>query len=72
MQNVDEALLSSSPVGHGLLVKILITLKPHGIFSLNFAYLYILRLSPVYQIQLNNIIEQEVHCSNNLTLSYKS
>ena len=57
MQNDDEAFiltyyfgLSISLAGHGKLVKMLKTLEPHGIFSLNFAYLYILRLSLVYQI----------------------
>ena len=45
MQNDDEALLSISLAFHGQLVKILITLEPHGIFSLNFAYLSILWLS---------------------------
>ena len=30
---VDEALLSISLVGHGHLVKIFITLEPHGIFD---------------------------------------
>ena len=29
---MDEALLNISPVGHGQLVKILITLESHGIF----------------------------------------
>ena len=32
---MDEALLSSSPAGHGQLVKILITLEPNGIFGSN-------------------------------------
>ena len=45
MQNDDEALLSISVAGRGQLVKMLITIEPHGIFTLNFAYLYILRLS---------------------------
>ena len=40
-------------VGHGQLIKILITLELHGIFSLNFAYLYILGCLQ-YQIELNN------------------
>ena len=55
MQNDDDALLAS----HGQLVKMPITLEPHGIFSLNLAYLYILRLSSVYQIKLNNNRQQE-------------
>ena len=38
MQNDDEALLSISLADHGQLVKMFITLEPHGIFSLNFAY----------------------------------
>ena len=42
---MDEALLNISPVGHGRLVKILITFEPHGIFGSNFAYLFILTLS---------------------------
>ena len=55
MQNDDEALLSISLAGRDQLVKMLIT----GIFSLNFAKLYILRLSLVYQIKLNNNKQQE-------------
>ena len=39
----EEALLSISLARHGQLVKMLITLKPRGIFSLNFAFLYISR-----------------------------
>ena len=35
---IDDAMLSISPAGRGQLVKLLITLEPHGIF----AYLYIL------------------------------
>ena len=35
MLNDDEALLSVSLAGHGQLVKMLITLDPHGIFSSN-------------------------------------
>ena len=45
MQNVDEASPSISLAGGGQLVKMLITLEPHGIFCSNFAYLYILTLS---------------------------
>ena len=41
---LDEALLSISPVGCGQLVKMLITLEPHGIFA-SFAFLFILTLS---------------------------
>ena len=55
MQNDDEALLSISLTSCGQLVKIFIALEPHGILSINFAYLYILRLSSVYQMKLNNI-----------------
>ena len=33
LQNDDEALLSISLAGHGLLVNMLITLEPHGIVS---------------------------------------
>ena len=40
---MDKALQSISPAGQ--LVKMLITLEPHGIFGSNFAYLYILTLS---------------------------
>ena len=47
----------------GQLVKMLINLEPHGIFPLNFANLYILRLSSVYQIKLNNNRQQELCCS---------
>ena len=48
MQNDDDALLA----GPGQLVKMLVTFEPHGIFSLYLAYLYIFRLSSVYQIKL--------------------
>ena len=60
MQNSDEAWLSISLAGRGQLVKLLITLEPHGIFLLNFAYLNILRLSSVYQTKLNNNRQQEL------------
>ena len=66
MQKDDEAFLSISQAGHGQLVKMLITLEPHGIFSLNFAYLYIVRLSLVYQIKLNNSRQEEKNALNNL------
>ena len=59
MQNDDEALLSISLAGHGQLVKMLITIEPHGMFTLKFAYLYILRLSSVYLLKLNDNIQQE-------------
>ena len=39
MQNGDEALLSSISAGRGLLVKMVVTLKPHGIFCANFTNL---------------------------------
>ena len=42
MQNGDEASPSINLAGQAILVKILITLEPHGIFSSNFACLYIL------------------------------
>ena len=42
---MDESLLSISLAGSGHLVKMLITLEPHGILRSNFAYLYILSLS---------------------------
>ena len=59
MQNDDEALLSINLASHGELVIMFIFLEPHGIFSLNFPYLYILRLSSVYSIKLNNNKQQE-------------
>ena len=42
MQNVDEGSPSINLAGQALLVKMLITLEPHGIFSSNFACFYIL------------------------------
>ena len=45
MQNGNEALLSIVLASRGLLVKMLTTLEPHGIFGSNFAYLFILTLS---------------------------
>ena len=42
---MDEALLSIILCGRALLVKMLITLEPHGIFVSNFVYLCILTLS---------------------------
>ena len=69
MQNDDIALLSVSLTGHGQLVKMLITLESHGIFSLNFAYLYILKLSFVYQIKLNNNGHKNYVDLNNLIFS---
>ena len=60
MQNDDEAMQSISLAGCGKLVKMPITFfEPHCIYSLNFAYLNILRLSSVYQIKLNNNKQQE-------------
>ena len=43
-------------------MKILITIEPHDIpvFSLKFAYLYILSLYSVYQLKLNNNRQQEL------------
>ena len=41
MQNGDEASPSISPARYGQLVKMLITLEPHGIFLSHFAYLFI-------------------------------
>ena len=72
MQNNDEALLSISLASHGQFVKMLITLEPHGIFSLNFAFLYILKLSSVYQIKLNNYRQQELCRSKQSYFFYKS
>ena len=71
MQNDDEALLSINLAGHFQLEKILITLEPHSIFSLNFAYLYILRLSLIYQIKLNKN-RQEKERSKQSLFFYKS
>ena len=45
MQNVDKTLLSIILVSQAFLVKMLITLEPHGIFGLNFVYSCILTLS---------------------------
>ena len=45
MQNGDEASPSIILAGWALLVKMLITLEPHGIFASNFVYLCILTLS---------------------------
>ena len=60
MKNDDEALLIIiNLASHGQIVKMPITLEPHGTFSLNFAYLYISRLSSVYQIRLNDNKQQE-------------
>ena len=42
MQNGDEASPSINLAGQALLVKMLITLEPHDIFSSNFASLYTL------------------------------
>ena len=48
---MDEALLSISPVGHGQLVKMLITLELHGVFRSNFAYLFILKMSSHWYVK---------------------
>ena len=45
MQNGDEASPSIILAGQALLVKMLITLEPHGIFASNFVYLCIFTLS---------------------------
>ena len=61
MQNNDEALLSIILISHGQLVNMLRTLEPHMVYiSLHFAYLYIIRLSLVYQIKLDNTRKQEI------------
>ena len=44
MQIDGEAVLSISLAGHGQLVKMFTTLEPRSVFSLDFAYLYILRV----------------------------
>ena len=45
MQNVGKSMSSIILAGQCLLVKMLITLEPHGIFQSNFAYQYIITLS---------------------------
>ena len=50
---MDEALLSSSPAGHGYLVKMLVALEPHGIFGSNFAHL----LSPLFFKKASGILQ---------------
>ena len=45
MKKGDEASPSIILAGRALLVKMLITLEPHGIFGSNFVYLCILTLS---------------------------
>ena len=44
MQNGDEASASIKLAGRALLVKMLITLEPRGVFGSNFAYLKVLLL----------------------------
>ena len=44
---MDEGLLSIIPAGCGQLVKMLITLEPHGIFRSNFTYL----LYPLFSLE---------------------
>ena len=41
----------NSPTGCGQLVKMLITLKPHGVFGSKFAYLFILTLSSHWKVK---------------------
>ena len=41
MQNSDEASPSIVLAGRPLLVKMLVTLEPHGIFRSNFVYMYL-------------------------------
>ena len=45
MKTGDEAIPSIILAGQAVLVKMLITLEPHGIFGSNFVYLCILTLS---------------------------
>ena len=45
MQNGDEASPSIILAGRALLVKMLITLEPHGIFGSKFVYYYIIFLT---------------------------
>ena len=47
-------------------MKMLITLEPGSIFSLNFAGLYILRLSLVNQIKFYNNRQQELCLSKHI------
>ena len=56
MQKDDEA-LHQSGMSWSVSEKLL-TLESHAIFSLNFASLYILRLSLVYIIKLNNNLKK--------------
>ena len=42
LQNGDNGLQGIISANQGLLLKVLITLEPHGIFKSNFAYLHIL------------------------------
>ena len=48
---MDEALLSISPIGRGQLVKMLITFELHGIFSSNYAYVCMSKLSNHWHAQ---------------------
>ena len=41
---MDEGLLNFISAGCGQLVKMLITLEPHGIYGSNFAYLFIFNI----------------------------
>ena len=54
----DEALLSINQAGRGQLVKLLITLEPHGIFGSNFAYLFILTLFYPFSNICTDILSQ--------------
>ena len=45
MQNADEALPSIILVSRGIFVRIVLTLEPHVVFELNFAYLSLVRLT---------------------------
>ena len=49
MQKDDEASPSIILAGRALLVKMLITLEPHGIFGSNFVYYYIIVLTGNYK-----------------------
>ena len=50
MQKGDEASPSIILAGRALLVKMLITLEPHGIFGSNFVYYYIIVLTGNYKV----------------------
>ena len=56
MKKGDEASPSIILAGQALLVKMLITLEPHGIFGSNFVYLSILTLSSHWYEKMNIVV----------------